>query len=116
MNKPNHKALSFLGLAMRAGKLAIGDEGALKAVRSGQARLVVLAEDASDNTRKKFQDKCAHYNVDLVECFDRYELGAAIGKEARVLVAVVDAGFAQKIKSFLVKPSEVEPIEQSRQR
>lgn len=110
MNKRN-KALSYLGLAMRAGKLAFGDEGVLKAVRSGQARLVVMAEDASDNTRKKFRDKCSHYNVALVECFDRYELGAAIGKDARVLVAVLDSGLARMIEPCLVKPPEVEPIE-----
>ncbi|RKN86479.1 L7Ae/L30e/S12e/Gadd45 family ribosomal protein [Paenibacillus ginsengarvi] len=110
MNKQS-KALSYLGLAMRAGKLAFGDEGVLGAVRSGQARLVVLAEDASANTRKKFQDKCRHYNVELFECFNRYELGGAIGKEARVLVAVLDSGFAQLIRPCLVKPPEVEPIE-----
>jgi len=110
MNSPN-KALSYLGLAMRAGKLAIGEEGVLKAVRSGQARLVVMAEDASDNTRKKFQDKCQHYGVTLAECFGRYELGAAIGKEARVLVAVVDAGFARLIEPCLVNNPEVKPID-----
>lgn len=110
MNRPN-KALSYMGLAMRAGKLAFGEEGVLKAIRSGQARLVVLAEDASDNTRKKFQDKCRHYNVALSESFSRYELGAAIGKEERVLVAVLDSGLAQRIKTCLAKPPEVEPIE-----
>ncbi|MDF2717017.1 MAG: ribosomal protein L7ae [Paenibacillus sp.] len=110
MNKPN-KALSYMGLAMRAGKLAFGEEGVLKAIRSGQARLVVMAEDASDNTRKKYRDKCQHYNVELSERFSRYELGAAIGKEARVLVAVLDSGLAQLIKPCLVKPPEVEPIE-----
>jgi len=103
--------LSALGLAMRAGKLAIGEEGVLQAIRSGQARLVVMAEDASDNTRKKFSDKCRHYHVELAECFDRYELGGAIGKEARVLVAVLDEGLARLIRPHLGKSAEVEPIE-----
>ena len=51
------KALSYLGLAMRAGKIVTGDEAVLKAVRSSEAKLVVLAGDASDNTQKKFRDK-----------------------------------------------------------
>lgn len=46
------KALSYLGLAMRAGKIVTGDEAVLKAVRSSEAKLVVLAGDASDNTQK----------------------------------------------------------------
>ncbi|PYI50411.1 L7Ae/L30e/S12e/Gadd45 family ribosomal protein [Paenibacillus flagellatus] len=111
MNQQPNKALSYLGLAMRAGKLAFGEEGVLKAVRSGQARLVVIAEDASDNTLKKFQDKCRHYNVAHVQRFSRYELGAAIGKEARVLVAVTDEGLARLIKPCLVQPPEVKPID-----
>lgn len=109
MNK--HKALSYLGLAMRAGKLATGEEGVLRAVRSGQARLVVMATDASDNTRKKFRDKCSHYNVTLAECCSRHELGTAIGKEARVLVAVLEPGLAQLIKQCLVNPAEVKKFE-----
>jgi ribosomal protein L7Ae-like RNA K-turn-binding protein len=110
MSKPN-KALSYLGLAMRAGKLALGEEGVLKAVRSGQARLVIVTDDASDNTVKKIQDKCQYYKVNLSQCFNRYELGAALGKEARVLVAVTDSGLAQLIKPCLVNTREVEPIE-----
>lgn len=47
------KTLSYLGLAMRAGKIVTGDEAVLKAVRSSEARLVVLAGDASDNTQKE---------------------------------------------------------------
>lgn len=40
-------------MAMRAGKLVTGDETVLKAVRSGKAKLVLVAGDASDNTKKK---------------------------------------------------------------
>lgn len=53
--KMANKALSRLGLATRAGKLISGEEIVLKAIRSGEAKLVLLAGDASDNTRKKFQ-------------------------------------------------------------
>ncbi|HEY4430864.1 MAG TPA: ribosomal L7Ae/L30e/S12e/Gadd45 family protein, partial [Paenibacillus sp.] len=60
------KALSYLGLAMRAGKIVTGDEAVLKAVRSSEAKLVVLAGDASDNTQKKFRDKCGTYDIPLV--------------------------------------------------
>jgi ribosomal protein L7Ae-like RNA K-turn-binding protein len=35
------KTLSYLGLAMRAGKIVTGDEAVLKAVRSSEAKLVV---------------------------------------------------------------------------
>lgn len=102
------KLFSYLGLAMRAGKLASGDGAVLDAIRGGDARLVVLAEDASDNTRKKITDKCNHYDVPLLVIGSRGELGACTGKEERVVFAVTDAGFAKLIARCQVIPAEVE--------
>ena len=53
----NKQLASLLGLAMRARKLATG-ESALKAIQSQQAHFVFIASDASDNTKKKYIDKC----------------------------------------------------------
>lgn len=47
-----NKSLSQLGMAMRAGKLITGDEIVLKAVRNKKVHLVVIAGDASENTKK----------------------------------------------------------------
>lgn len=95
------KTLSYLGLAMRAGKIVTGDEAVLKAVRSAEAKLVLLAGDASDNTQKKFRDKCGTYDIPLVIAFHRDELGASIGKDQRVVLAVTDKGFAEMISRTL---------------
>ncbi|WP_409347229.1 YlxQ family RNA-binding protein [Paenibacillus sp. MBLB4367] len=94
-----NKVFSNLGLAMRAGKVVTGDESVLDAVRSGEAKLVVVAEDASDNTRKKISDKCSFYEVPLIVYGSRNELGASLGKPERVVMAVTDAGFAKLIGS-----------------
>ncbi|MFC5401980.1 L7Ae/L30e/S12e/Gadd45 family ribosomal protein [Cohnella soli] len=109
--KPANKALSRLGLAMRAGKLISGEEIVLKAVRSGEAKLVLLAADASDNTTKKVKDKCNSYGVRLLIGHSRFELGSAVGKPERVLFAVTDRGFADMLIAGWVQHSEVENIE-----
>ena len=44
----NDKVISLLGLAERAGKIASGEFAAEKAVKIGKARLIIVAEDASD--------------------------------------------------------------------
>ncbi|RAK23411.1 ribosomal protein L7Ae-like RNA K-turn-binding protein [Anoxybacillus vitaminiphilus] len=97
----NKQWASFLGLANRARKIVSGEELVVKEIRSGRAKLVLLAEDASVNTAKKIQDKCSSYHVPLRKVTDRYELGHAIGKEARVVVAVTDEGFAKKLMTML---------------
>jgi len=97
----NRQWTSLLGLANRARKITSGEELVVKEIRSERARLVLLSEDASQNTAKKIQDKCISYNVPLRKVENRYVLGQAIGKEARVVVAVTDAGFAEKLLTML---------------
>ena len=46
------RVLGVLGLARRAGALAIGTNSVLEAVRKGKAYLVLIASDASENTAK----------------------------------------------------------------
>lgn len=93
-----NKVLQLLGLAMRAGKIVSGEELVLKEVRSGNARLVILAIDAAKNSEKKMTDKCATYNVPILRYGSRTELGNAIGKEERVILAITDSGFANSIQ------------------
>jgi ribosomal protein L7Ae-like RNA K-turn-binding protein len=93
--------MSLLGLANRARKIISGEELALKEVRNGKAKLILLAADASQNTTKKITDKCSYYNVPIKMVENREVLGQAIGKESRVVVAVLDGGFAGKLVTLL---------------
>lgn len=92
---------SLLGLANRARKLISGEELVIKDVRNNKVKLVILANDASQNTFKKVTDKCASYSVPVVTVDDRYQLGQSIGKDARVVVGVIDDGFAKKLIKLL---------------
>lgn len=93
--------MSLLGLANRARKIISGEELAVKEIRSGKAKLILLSADASLNTTKKITDKCHSYQVPYKMVEDRFLLGKAIGKEARVVVAVLDNGFAKKLLTLL---------------
>ena len=91
------KVFSLLGLAEKAGKIVSGEFSVENAVKAGKARLVVVAENASDNTAKKFKDKCKFYNIPIRFYGTKLALGAAIGKELRSTAAVMDEGFANTI-------------------
>ncbi|EHL76924.1 YlxQ family RNA-binding protein [Bacillus smithii] len=95
------KWVSLLGLANRAGKIISGEELAVKEIRTGRAKLVLLSKDASENTIKKIKDKCLYYQVPVKEVANRYLLGQSIGKKERVVVAVLDEGFAKKLHFLL---------------
>ncbi|PWG00734.1 L7Ae/L30e/S12e/Gadd45 family ribosomal protein [Levilactobacillus bambusae] len=94
------KAQQLLGLVRRAGQLTTGEQFTLASIRDRSAKLVILANDASDNTLKQFRDKTASYQISLDETFTKADLSAAIGMK-RTVVAIKDAGFADKLKALL---------------
>ena len=89
MRNANHKVLSLIGLATKAGKTVSGEFSTEKSVKTGKAFLAVVAEDASENTRKKFQ------NME--------ELGRFCGKQFRASLAVQDENFAKAMIKELEK-------------
>lgn|SRR5690625_4635833 len=93
--------LNLVGLAFRAGKCMLGEEAILRAIRSQKAELVLIAKDAGARTKKTMIDKCTYYRVPyIIVEEDREALSHAIGKSARVAVAILDKGFSKGIKSF----------------
>ncbi len=95
------KVLSLIGLAMKAGRCASGEMMTENETKSGRARLVIVASDASDNTKKKFQDMCKFYRVPIYIYGDKDTLGHAMGKEFRASLAILDEGFADGIQKEL---------------
>ena len=98
--KNNNKVLSLLGLATKAGKVASGEFSTEKSVKTGKGFLVL---DASQNTRKKFQNMCDFYEVPIYFIANKEELGRFCGKEFRASLAVQDENFAKAMLKELQK-------------
>lgn len=91
---------SLLGLCKKAGKLCGGEVAAESAIRKKGIALLILAEDASENTKKKFRNSAAYYKIPLIEVGDKANLGRAIGDEYRAIIAVMEEGFAKKLSQL----------------
>lgn len=91
---------SLLGLCARARKLSSGSL-LINDIRAHKVNFVIIAEDASDNTKKKITDKCQYYHIDFMICGDIDHISQAVGKNNRVALGITDKGFANKIKSKL---------------
>ncbi|MCH5344068.1 MAG: ribosomal L7Ae/L30e/S12e/Gadd45 family protein [Acetatifactor sp.] len=92
-----NKVLSLLGLAIRGRNLVSGEFQTLEAIKKGSAMLVIIATDASANTKKLFTDKCSYYEVPVLQYGTKEELGRAIGKDLRSSLGICDAGLADAI-------------------
>ncbi|HHU49144.1 MAG TPA: 50S ribosomal protein L7ae [Clostridiales bacterium] len=65
------------------------------AIRSGKACLVILSEEASDATVEKFTYLCKMRNINAIVIGTKQELGGAIGKGSRTLLAITDEAFKE---------------------
>jgi ribosomal protein L7Ae-like RNA K-turn-binding protein len=97
----NDRILSLLGICKRAGLLVNGEELSEQAIKNGKAQLVLLAEDSSDNTKKKFKNMCEYRNINYKEISTKKDLAIALGKEITAVVVILDINFAEKIESLI---------------
>lgn len=93
--------MSLLGLAAKGRNVVSGEFQSESAVKDGSAMLVIMAEDASANTKKLFTDKCSYYEVPVYQYGTKETLGRAIGKDLRSSLAIIDAGLAKAIIKYL---------------
>ncbi len=86
----------YLGLAMRSGQAVLGGGMVLEHIRSGRSGVVLIDEDASDNTRKKLLDACAFRHVRCITVPGGV-ISLACGRADRMAVSVPGGGLAAKI-------------------
>ena len=98
--------LRFLGLAAKAGKVTSGFDQVESAIRKGNVELLILSKDISRNTLSQILDIGAKGDVKMPDAYSfatKEQLGKAIGKPDRAIVAVTDEGFADKLSAMLSK-------------
>ena len=99
------KFFNFLGLAKRAGNIVEGYSRCDEQRNKKDFFLIIISDDASNSTRKKFKNHCIAKNIRLIEDFSKEELGFAIGREE------VNKGVRKKKKTK--KEIEREEIERN---
>lgn len=105
--KPD-KVLAMLGIAAKSGSVLSGEFSTEKAVKEGSAYLVIVAGDASDNTKKMFRNMTDFYEVPMYIYSEKEPLGHSIGKEFRASLAITNEGLARSIEDKLKQATTTE--------
>ena len=100
------RVLSMLGIAAKAGNVVSGEFSTEKAVETGKAYLVIVSEEASDNTKKMFENMTDFYEVPCFYYGTKEDLGRAIGKQFRASLAVTDENLAKAVEKLLGNKTE----------
>lgn len=95
------KLKSALGLAQKAGKVAAGDIGVEGALQGRKAKLLLIAQDAAEATKKNLHSTAARYSVPVYEVLSKIELGLAIGKSPRSSIAILDKNFVIMVEKCM---------------
>jgi ribosomal protein L7Ae-like RNA K-turn-binding protein len=90
----------YLGIAARARKTVSGAK-LMEAVRKKRVSLVLVATDASDRTKKQFQDKCTSYQIPCLIWGSIEEISSSTGMNMRVAIGIDDRGLARNILECL---------------
>ncbi len=93
------KVYGLIGIARRARKVVMG-ESVITAIQNKNAKVVLISEEASANTKKKISDKCQYYNITF--CFvDDILLNQSLGEFNKKVIAITDEGMSKKIVQYM---------------
>lgn len=108
------KALNYIALARKAGRIELGEEPVGAAARAQHARLVVVAEDASGHTWRRALSFVAGTQQQCIRVpYSKDDLGQAIGRSALAIAAFTDAALALAFVKALGQPEKYKPVLES---
>lgn len=110
------KALNYMGLARKAGLIELGEEPVGAVARARKARLVVVAQDATDHTWRRAKSFVAgSEQICLKVPYSKDQLGQAVGRTELALAAFTDPALALAFVQALNQPErykgELESLE-----
>ena len=89
------KALNYVALARKAGRIELGEEPVGAAARAQHARLVIVAADASDHTWRRAKSFVAGTEQLCIRIpHDKDQLGEAVGRSSLAIAAFTDPAMA----------------------
>ncbi len=99
------KALNYMALARKAGRIELGEEPVGAAARAQHARLVVVAQDASDHTWRRAKSFVAGSGQVCIKVpFSKDDMGMAVGRASLAIAAFTDPAMALAFVKALDRP------------
>lgn len=100
-SRRDDQLLSLLGLAARAGGVVPGTERVRLAARKDTVHLVLIADDASENSREKLVPLLRAKGIPFHIRYTRMELGGAVGRSPLSAIGLTDASLARRARELI---------------
>jgi len=73
----------------------------LEKIKLKKAKLVIVSDEASDNTKERFNKICEDYGIKIYTFGNKFDLSHSIGKDNKTVFAILDNNFAKSISKLL---------------
>ena len=101
------RALNYLALARKGGRVELGEEPVGAAARAQKARLILVACDAADHTWRRAKSFAAGTDQQCIKIpFTKDEMGLAIGRTSLAIAAFTDPALALAFVKALPQPEK----------
>ena len=107
----NNRALNYLALSKKARLVELGEEPVGAVTRAVKARLVIVANDASDHTWRRAKSFVAGTEQQCIRVpFSKEELGFVVGRTSLAIAAFTDAALALAFVRALPNPEKFKDV------
>ena len=96
----NNKILGLIGLAARARKICFGADSVEQEIKKKKVYLIVIANDASDRTKDKFEKLSKTYKIPIIIEGESEILSKSIGKSNKAVIGIQDSNLAKEIEKI----------------
>ena len=97
----NKRVLGMMGLAARARKITFGADSTIQELDRKKVKLVIVATDASERTKRKFTEKCNMEDIPIMIYGNIEEISKAIGKNNKAIIGITDNNLAKEIEKII---------------
>ena len=95
------KICGLIGIATKAGKIVAGTDACLEDIQKGKVKLVLIAQNASERTKRTFEEAAKRCQVTIYTILSIEELSKAMGKVNKAVIGIKDIGFSKKMISII---------------
>ena len=96
-----NKILNLLGIATRAGNIIAGNNACENALKMKKIKMLIVAEEASDKTKKNYKFYAEKYNIPIIFIGTIEELSKTIGQKNKAIIGIKDINIVKGIQKLI---------------
>lgn len=103
----DNKIIQFIRLIKKSGNLLEGYNRCEEALKNNKAQLIIISEDVSENTKRKFTNYCNRYEVEYINKFSKYDLGEIVNKDFVSIIGITNKSMAENLYKLISNQNSI---------